>query len=103
LCLPLPLSSTPFTYTTLFRSLLRVDVPCDGQVLGAGEAHVEQAQFLVAGLCEGHPSHLGVLGLGLQPQASPLVADHVERALEQGDRKSTRLNSSHVSISYSFF
>src|SRR5690606_41646151 len=65
--------STLFPYTTLFRSLLRA---VTGEV-DAGEA--------------------GPVGV-LEPLlVAPDAAEH------RGDRKSTRLNSSHVKISYAVF
>src|SRR5437868_15034553 len=68
-----PPRSTLFPYTTLFRS---VDVPM-------------ALPFVSVGLVEGRP-------------VPPLVqrSDH---APVVRDRKSTRLNSSHVSISYAVF
>src|SRR5256885_7615013 len=70
-----PPRSTLFPYTTLFRSLL---VHGDGAARGQGHA-------------------LGALGAELQVQA-------FQRLLaEEEDRKSTRLNSSHLVISYAVF
>src|SRR5256885_14082762 len=96
-----PPRSTLFPYTTLFRSL-----------------------------CGGHPTVASILhnlGKSLRNLGHPLIArDHLERALsidlaaygekhpdvardylslgalmeQMGDRKSTRLNSSHLVISY---
>src|SRR5690625_6753731 len=37
------------------------------------------------------------------PNICPLVCDSVEARLSRPDRKSTRLNSSHVAISYAVF
>src|SRR5256885_11953387 len=74
-----PPRSTLFPYTTLFRSPER---PRD----------------------EHHGLHRGAIGLRLQGQA-----DRPPRHLRQGedeplrDRKSTRLNSSHLVISYAVF
>src|SRR2546421_5912386 len=84
-----PPRSTLFPYTTLFRSLLQA---------GAGRA------VLRAHLRSGE-------GLGVplrQVQADPLPRRDL-RSLRrrgdavQGDRKSTRLNSSHDQISYAVF
>src|SRR5438067_7229779 len=66
-----PPRSTLFPYTTLFRSLRRID-----------RAAIEVGDFL------------RMRGIG--------EVEHVEAALIP-DRKSTRLNSSHVSISYAVF
>src|SRR3712207_7751526 len=75
-----PPRSTLFPYTTLFRS--------EGQPLRA-------VQLAVADAAAGHPAggagHLpGHGAVGLQPG-------------RPGDRKSTRLNSSHANISYAVF
>src|SRR2546430_6963394 len=70
-----PPRSTLFPYTTLFRSYLVGDRP----------------RFVY-----------GTMGGDGQPQTqAALVARMVDRGL--GDRKSTRLNSSHSQISYAVF
>src|SRR5437868_9487622 len=75
--LPPPPRSTLFPYTTLFRSVTSAD-------------HLETL------------SRLGFnrLSMGIQ-DFDPEVQRAVRRV--QPDRKSTRLNSSHVSISYAVF
>src|SRR3712207_8620664 len=88
-----PPRSTLFPYTTLFRS--------DGFRCRHGEPPVVPAG-------EGEPGHHRVLGgvatggvLGdvvAEPVRGPLPRDPLE-----GDRKSTRLNSSHANISYAVF
>src|SRR5690606_40587047 len=81
---PRPPSPTLFPYTTLFRSL----------AAGAGVG--------VAGLCGGGGA--GHAGAGLDHAGGAdlwALARHGLRA--GGDRKSTRLNSSHVKISYAVF
>src|SRR5437899_7969252 len=98
-----PPRSTLFPYTTLFRSLRgRPDVE-----LVAAVAHpvlvVERlarvdAQEHVVGGGVRLAQVVGVAG-GHQRQAEPV--GHVDGAL--GDRKSTRLNSSHLGISYAVF
>src|SRR5207249_11711485 len=80
LLIPPPPSSTLFPYTTLFRSRL---APGDARqvlaLLGVGaEAH------------EPGRRHVG-------------VDEDAEGHAARADRKSTRLNSSHVSISYAVF
>src|SRR3712207_8134188 len=78
-----PPRSTLFPYTTLFRSLHLAAVDDE---LGA---------LLLAGL-----------HVGLDPVAVPLADQraHVAAlAAVAGDRKSTRLNSSHANISYAVF
>src|SRR5258705_9193967 len=81
-----PPRSTLFPYTTLFRSG-RVGVPLDPRpVLAAQRSceHVPAAQERT-GRCE-------------QP-----LGWSADRSCAAGDRKSTRLNSSHLGISYAVF
>src|SRR5256885_7253427 len=76
-----PPRSTLFPYTTLFRSELRLD--------GAGSGDAT------------HPSDLAIASFRADRD---LYCDPVlERAPEHPDRKSTRLNSSHLVISYAVF
>src|SRR5690349_23027212 len=77
-----PPRSTLFPYTTLFRS----------QLAQLGELFVEEAFGTV------HRAHASTVGV---PKRLPgYVGFLVEREI---DRKSTRLNSSHVEISYAVF
>src|SRR2546426_1646860 len=69
-----PPRSTLFPYTTLFRS-------------GGHEGARSRGQQPGRGVLSGHPDGPGRQGLGGG----------------QGDRKSTRLNSSHLVISYAVF
>src|SRR3712207_7161177 len=69
-----PPRSTLFPYTTLFRSVDRLEVRVDVEARG---------QRLDRGLAD-HPAH----------EVGPLLRQ---------DRKSTRLNSSHANISYAVF
>src|SRR5690349_23124716 len=83
----LPPRSTLFPYTTLFRSeVARV---------AEGERRQERAQR--------QAEHLDQSGRdsGDAQRDDDHRADHSEELLE--DRKSTRLNSSHVEISYAVF
>src|SRR5690349_22882522 len=75
-----PPRSTLFPYTTLFRSGQRHVLQLGGLILALGQGPAEEL------------GHGGVLGL---------VA--VRAHQHPGDRKSTRLNSSHVEISYAVF
>src|SRR3712207_8959180 len=85
-----PPRSTLFPYTTLFRSVHRpralhvaLDLGEGGELVGrllVGERGLELGLPLAVG-------RVGDAGLGLA----------------QGDRKSTRLNSSHANISYAVF
>src|SRR5690348_17752314 len=80
-----PPRSTLFPYTTLFRSLLgRRDL---------GQRDVGAVQLAVHDLAERHLHDPDAL--------EPEVVG--ERLRERRDRKSTRLNSSHPSISYAVF
>src|SRR2546421_6933290 len=75
-----PPRSTLFPYTTLFRSLL------PGLLAGEGQ--------------EGRVP----VGLGEDLRGGGLARDdHPRRVRGLGDRKSTRLNSSHDQISYAVF
>src|SRR3712207_7006722 len=78
-----PPRSTLFPYTTLFRSVARVGVPEHG---GGGE---DDGRLL------GGQREAGQDGVGL------VDVLHVDEVV--GDRKSTRLNSSHANISYAVF
>src|SRR5207249_11213001 len=87
-----PLRSTLFPYTTLFRSLLdvfRVQIRL-------GVIHVED-------LVLARHAHERAMGF-LRPPPDAQHVDTSRHFLGVGqDRKSTRLNSSHVSISYAVF
>src|SRR5437868_10727338 len=87
-----PPRSSLFPYTTLFRSqaldqLLQFLVtdakgPVRREALGMRDRHI---------------------GKGLADHGHAMPADFLDRAWLEQDRKSTRLNSSHVSISYAVF
>src|SRR5690606_39602395 len=95
--------STPFPYTTLFRS--SPAAPASGLV---GQPAPEVKLNLVSGkpfLLSKEKGHIVVLDFwaswcGPCMQAMPMVDEVV---CEFEDRKSTRLNSSHVKISYAVF
>src|SRR5258707_8300894 len=76
-----PPRSTLFPYTTLFRSDQRLDL------VAVGVEDVDKAQAGAVRLVMA----LAMLGKG-----------DIDLAV-QGDRKSTRLNSSHANISYAVF
>src|SRR5689334_24299147 len=83
-----PPRSTLFPYTTLFRSL------CEGVVLGnAGRESVPHWKYTYPLEPSGLTVPLRVAALEVMPVAVVVVTD----------RKSTRLNSSHSSISYAVF
>src|SRR5690349_22840075 len=90
-----PPRSTLFPYTTLFRSLLTGSVAFGNSgslLLGTGSATSEGAGSisLSVGQSTGKSGNI-VLVAGTAYQ------------MTSGDRKSTRLNSSHVEISYAVF
>src|SRR5690606_41932194 len=90
LCGPPP-RSTPFPYTTLFRSERAAQEPSDHQ-----HRHLEHsAGEADRGSELGDSRHQTVAGPGAE------VGADVQPRGE--DRKSTRLNSSHVKISYAVF
>src|SRR3712207_6958096 len=77
-----PPRSTLFPYTTLFRSQVgQQGRDCDGEALGIGPAQEQAAE---------------------QDQPCQRQVDDA-RPVNVGDRKSTRLNSSHANISYAVF
>src|SRR5690349_23117848 len=92
--LPRPPRSTLFPYTTLFRSSIPV-VKTDrgGQVTYHGPG-----QAVVYALMDLRRAKMGVKELVRRLEASV-----IDTLAEYGDRKSTRLNSSHVEISYAVF
>src|SRR5256885_9932112 len=84
-----PPRSTLFRYTTLFRSLV---IPLAAHVHDArGHRHLCHRHALEGMLHEADPD-------GQAQAATRLAAAQVAR-----DRKSTRLNSSHLVISYAVF
>src|SRR5207253_7550407 len=96
-----PPRSTLFPYTTLFRSLVLVEVLATAVEHTLVVAH----QDVVAPYAE--PDVVLGGGDGRRARArehnadlGEILADHLHGVEEGGDRKSTRLNSSHVAISY---
>src|SRR5690625_5475808 len=90
--LPRPPTSTLFPYTTLFRSPYR---PVEnGKVEMRGNA-----EFLSA---EGEDHKIIAQANTIIGEDGSFLNERV-RCREHGDRKSTRLNSSHVAISYAVF
>src|SRR3712207_7951953 len=89
-----PPRSTLFPYTTLFRS----DV--DLLALAAGVGHSEEEVTAPHDAAAADVGGVGVLRAAEQLQAARLLVQHVQARL---DRKSTRLNSSHATISYAVF
>src|SRR5690349_22568151 len=90
-----PPSSTLFPYTTLFRS--GAESAALFTVL-ANEPQIPEGQALEADRFE--RALLGTETVSWRQRRDLLLAS---AALEGRDRKSTRLNSSHVEISYAVF
>src|SRR5256885_9688577 len=88
-----PPRSTLFPYTTLFRSLL----PHDARDGARGDGHALRAGQRLRLAAE--RSHRRSAGLGADVPSGP----ERESRLPNVDRKSTRLNSSHLVISYAVF
>src|SRR5690349_24006604 len=82
-----PPRSTLFPYTTLFRSDLAFQRVVNQPKRGVGETTLQR------------------LNVAARQMNKPLTtaADMMIRGEELKDRKSTRLNSSHVEISYAVF
>src|SRR5256885_8908711 len=91
-----PPRSPLFPYTTLFRSVAHVprDDGADAVALRKGGGGV---------LHEARPGVAGFAGDASSPKHELLVVLEPQRLDEVGDRKSTRLNSSHLVISYAVF
>src|SRR2546426_5121459 len=81
-----PPRSTLFPYTTLFRSLRCPDPPCDASWL------TDSRNYLAGTKCAA-PSPFKLCG----------GRARIVRGRKEIDRKSTRLNSSHLVISYAVF
>src|SRR5256885_12273006 len=96
-----PPRSTLFPYTTLFRSHRRIDTNVAVRLL---RRDVDLDELLAAPVLVA----LAAPGLALAMREQPVesCADeqhHVGLGQHVGDRKSTRLNSSHLVISYAVF
>src|SRR3712207_8077819 len=88
-----PPRSTLFPYTTLFRSRLREDarrLPLGARPGSAGRGDAGAVR---------EPAE----GAELRRRAEPARPAGGHRVAPDGDRKSTRLNSSHSNISYAVF
>src|SRR5699024_11579558 len=92
-----PLRSPPFPYTTLFRSSMN-----EQRIAVRIRETYPKFQFVSKGLIGS--GHYGSRRLtGADTTASQRSQARRPLTLRVQDRKSTRLNSSHVSISYSVF
>src|SRR2546430_13532678 len=91
-----PPRSTLFPYTTLFRSAADPARPDRGPRRGGAGRSAGGAGAIVA-------SSKGRGGPGAGRGRGDALPDVAQRAARAGDRKSTRLNSSHSQISYAVF
>src|SRR3712207_8443377 len=85
-----PPRSTLFPYTTLFRSWISQELAIQMSLSPGNALSLGDATFRVSGIIEQDAS-TGWRGFSFAPR------------LYVGDRKSTRLNSSHANISYAVF
>src|SRR5205807_8763519 len=95
--IPRPLPSTLFPYTTLFRSHDRAADPSDTAIGGGAtdEAGRDDVEL------EAQPR---LRRRGVEPRGEDQAGQRRQHAhVDEGDRKSTRLNSSHLVISYAVF
>src|SRR5256885_10793954 len=88
-----PPRSTLFPYTTLFRSIVNQTVPKALTALGYQQ---EQTEAIIEYISE-HGHVIDAPGLRLEHY------EVFDCAMGERDRKSTRLNSSHLVISYAVF
>src|SRR5699024_12167305 len=92
--IPLPPTSTLFPYTTLFRSVIsKYEV-------------IPMKKMRLIGTIIGVAGAIGAVAAIVYKkfkEKQAMVNTPQEKTLLLGDRKSTRLNSSHVSISYAVF
>src|SRR5699024_12872689 len=90
------LISSLFPYTTLFRSNLgEINVP-------SIEIKNYWEKFCQANHLDTETNY-SAWAYGNSPEMANDLADLTVRGIKTADRKSTRLNSSHVSISYAVF
>src|SRR5699024_11795397 len=96
-----PPRSTLFPYTTLFRSVRRpFEAAAGGADLPARRLHIQRQRQRRGVAFPGRPGPVDQLAIGGRSPGGVVGAVF---GPPFGDRKSTRLNSSHVSISYAVF
>src|SRR5690348_17375515 len=101
--MPQPPSSTLFPYTTLFRSLLALMWYYAGDGKGGKDMIILPYKDQLA-LFTKYLQQLVMESLGKEQNlAGEVVHQGIAVYGNKGDRKSTRLNSSHPSISYAVF
>src|SRR5439155_8681955 len=89
---PPPHSSSPFPYMTPFRSLL-----------GISRQLVVRPAVDDPAVLENDDLVRGPRGLHVVRRAGEIIVLEHGPVVDRGDRKSTRLNSSHVAVSYAVF
>src|SRR5256885_12187026 len=95
-----PPRSTLFPYTTLFRSRNSMISAAERDaVLNEAEQFVSQLEL---GLADVHPVVIDY-AWGEIADATVTITDNQGWIADAADRKSTRLNSSHLVISYAVF
>src|SRR2546430_11623194 len=94
-----PPSSTLFPYTTLFRSAVGGDLVIVDQSWALDKIRATIGDARVPLGIDGVAGKAAATIAGVLSQSGTLVV----YALMSGDRKSTRLNSSHSQISYAVF
>src|SRR5437899_9417454 len=98
---PLPPRDRPFPYTTLFRSNVgrqsrRTQA---GQQTGDAFGITENAKDSIGASGRNRGKEIGQI----EPENNSLAAMFLSVGNDGSDRKSTRLNSSHLGISYAVF
>src|SRR5690606_41428724 len=84
-----------FPYTTLFRSVEELARAVGSTIVLSSQTSILQTRRRTLPPAQPQPSPISPTTCGLGPRPSQRRA--------RGDRKSTRLNSSHVTISYAVF
>src|SRR5699024_12809532 len=101
LLLPRPPRPTLFPYTTLFRSTCTTIAQ---KFVNDGDDLIFAIATPAAQACAAETEEIPIVLTGVtDPAGSGLVDTNEAPGGLVGDRKSTRLNSSHVSISYAVF
>src|SRR5690606_41507135 len=98
---PQPPLSTLIPYSTLFRSPLMFGP--FGRLLVEGRRETSAVGAIRTNAIAEHGKVLRALESGDPNRARRAMSDHLAQTADDLDRKSTRLNSSHVKISYAFF
>src|SRR5690349_22336886 len=101
--LPTAPTSTLFPYTTLFRSNVLEDGAAVAQAQIVEQSPHDRGVTRIANRAVVERAHLSLQRVAQRSEPARGVERLVGHAIEGKDRKSTRLNSSHVEISYAVF